>query len=222
MILTKIIVPEEVPEKIRDYLGILTGEAQDLRCAWGIFKDFSLDAEENIALANRTSPKFFRRIQCILFEHLIISVARFSDPQMQGKNRNLTFSDLFENDKVPQIETLKEKAKNIRDIRNKIIAHLDLDCGLNPDLLPNKGIIREIRECIELIDEIMEAAWQKWTNGSCPTFLPESIEILNSLKKAEAYDRLEKKGAVPENFWNYPEDLIQNFLGTFPKARKDC
>jgi hypothetical protein len=49
----------------------------------------------------------------------------------------------------------------------------------------------------------------------------ETIEILNCLQKTEVYDRLEKKGVVPENLWNYPEDLIQNFLGTFPQARKD-
>lgn len=49
----------------------------------------------------------------------------------------------------------------------------------------------------------------------------ETVEILNCLQKAEIYDCLEKKGAVAENLWDYPGDLIQNFLGTFRQARKD-
>jgi hypothetical protein len=222
MILTTFEVPTSVPEPIRKYLGLLSGESQDLHCAWGIFKDISVDAHDNIALINKTSPKFFRRLQGVFFEHLIIGVARFTDHQMQGKNRNLSLVELFEGGKIPQLDSLERKSKNIREIRNKIVAHLDLDCGLDPSLLPNKGTIREIRESIELIEEIIEMAWQKWAGGSSPTFVPETIEILNCLKKAEVYDRLEAKGFVPENYWNYPDDLIQNFLGSSPKARKDC
>jgi len=221
MILTTIEIPGNVPEHIRNYLGLLTGEAQDLFCAWGIFKDISVDAEENIALINKTSPHFFRRVQCVLFEHLIIGVARLSDPQMQGKNRNLTFADLFEGGKMSQLKALEEKARNIREIRNKIVGHLDLNCGIDPSLLPNKGTIREIRESIELIEEIIEMAWQKWTGGSFIPFLQETVEIFNCLKKAEVYDRLEKNGSVPEFFWNYPEDWIQKFLATPQQPRKD-
>jgi hypothetical protein len=223
MILTTVNI-EDAPENIRKPLGLLTGEAQDLFCAWTIFKDITVNVPETIVLINKTSPLFFKRVQSILFEHLIIGVARLTDPSSQLGHRNLTLHDLFDGQKPTQFAELEKTASNIREIRRKIVGHLDYECGIDPSSLPNKGIISEIRKSLELIEQIIELAWDKWTGsvysissmGSSAT-----IEILNCLQKAEVYDRLEKKGAVPENFWNYPEDLIQNVLGTLPQAQKD-
>jgi len=221
MILTTVKI-EDAPENIREPLGLLTGEAQDLYCAWQIFKDISIEVPETIALINKTSPFFFIRIQNLLFEHLIIGVARLTDPPSQFGHRNLTLHDLFDGEKPVQIGELEKTASNIREIRRKIVGHLEYECGIDPSSLPNKGIIAEIRKSLELIEEILELAWGKWANGVYSISNAagsESIEILNCLQKAEVYDRLEKKGAVPENLWNYPEDLLQDFLGTLPQAR---
>jgi hypothetical protein len=223
MILTTVKI-EDAPEHIHEQLGLLTGEAQDLYCAWQIFKDISIEVPETIALINKTSPFFFKRMQNLLFEHLIIGVARFTDPQLQGKNRNLTLHDLFEKDTPPQLAELEKTACNIREIRNKIVGHLDYKCGLDPTSLPNKGIIREIRESIELIEQVIEIAWQKWASGVysiSSIALSETVEVVNCLQKAAVYDRLEKAGHVPENFWNYPEDWIQKFLATSQQHRKN-
>jgi hypothetical protein len=223
MILTTVKI-EDAPEHIREPLGLLTGEAQDLYCAWEIFKEISIDTTENIALINKTSPFFFRRLQNLLFEHLIIGVARFTDPQTQRGHRNLTLHDLFDGDEPARLGELEKMASNIREIRRKIVGHLDYKCGIDPSSLPNKGIIAEIRKSLELIEQLIEIAWGKWTNSVYSISSmgsSETVEILNCLKKAEIYNRLEKKGVVPENLWNYPEDLIQNFLGAFSRARKE-
>lgn len=223
MILTTFNI-EDAPEKIRKPLGLLTGEAHDLYCAWQIFKDISIDVPATTALINKTSPFFFIRVQNILLEHLIIGVARLTDPPLQFNHRNLTFHDLFDGEKPLQIEELEKSATNIREIRRKIVGHLDYECGIDPSLLPNKGIITEIRKSLELIDEILQLAWERWT-GNIYTIssiaASETVEILKCLQKAEVYDRLEKSKAVPEGLWNYPEDLIQNFIGTLAQGRKN-
>ena len=113
MILTTVKI-EDAPEKIREPLGLLSGEAQDLYCAWQIFKDISIDVPETIALINKTSPFFFKRIQNILFEHLIIGIARLTDPPSQCGHRNLTFHDLFDGQKPAQLMELEITASNIR------------------------------------------------------------------------------------------------------------
>jgi hypothetical protein len=193
-------------------LGLLTGEAHDLYCVWQIFKETSIEVPETIDLINKTAPLFFKRIQKLLFEHLIIGVARFTDPQEQGKNRNLTLYALFDAEIPAQLEELGTTAKNIREIRKKIVAHLDLKAGIDPSCLPNRAIISDIRKSIELIEAIIEIAWEKWAGSILGANCSETIEILNCLQKVFAYDRLEKKGIVPEGFWNYPKDMAENYL----------
>jgi HEPN superfamily AbiU2-like protein len=223
MILTTVNI-EDAPENIRKPLGLLTGEAQDLFCAWTIFKDISIEVPETIALINKTPPFFFIRVQNILFEHLIIGAARLTDPPSQSGHHNLTLHDLFDGQKPTQLVELEAMAGNIREIRRKIVGHLDYKCGIDPSSLPNKGIIAKIRKSLELIDEILQLAWERWT-GNIYTIssmgATETNEILKCLQKAEIYNRLEKNKAVPEGLWNYPEDLIQNYLGTLPQAWKD-
>ena len=223
MILTTVNI-DDAPENIRQPLGLLTGEAQDLYCAWLIFKDISIDVPETIALINKTSPFFFKRIQNILFEHLIIGVARLTDPPSQFGHRNLTLHDLFDGQKPSQLNELETTASNIREIRRKIVGHLDYQCGIDPSSLPNKGIIADIRKSLELIEAILQLAWERWTGniyGISSVAASETIEILKCLQKAEIYDRLEKNKVVPEGLWNYPEDLIQNFIGALPHSQKN-
>jgi hypothetical protein len=163
------------------------------------------------------------RIQQILFEHLIIGVARLTDPPLQFRHRNLTLNDLFDGQKPVQIEQLATTASKIRTIRQKIVGHLDYESGIDPSSLPNKGIISDIRKSLELIEQIIQLAWEKWTGnvysissmGSSVT-----IELLKCLQKAEIYDRLEKNKIVSEGLWNYPEEWIQKFLATAQQAPK--
>lgn len=184
MILQKVEVPESVPVHIRQPLGLLTGEAQELHCVFLTFQELYEKSRGNIPLLNQTAPKFFGRIKYILFEHLIIGIARFTDPEIQGKNRNITLRDLFDGTKPPELEELQRKAKNIRTIRKKIVAHLDRDSGLDTTLLPKERIFRDVRESIELIDAIIIIAWKKWTGQEFVMHGSDAPELLSSLKKA--------------------------------------
>jgi hypothetical protein len=213
MILKKIDVPESVPANIREQLRLLTGEVQDLVTDWQIFEQIS--AQENMSLMNNTAPEFFRRIQEVLFEHLIIGIARLSETPQQGGKQNLTFDHLFF-DKPAELDKLIEfvgKAPNIRRIRNKLVAHLDFACGLDSNDLTDNKTLTEIKESIELMEAIIERAWLKWTKGSFVVTHP-GPEIFNCLQKAVVYDVLEVKGKVPPNFWNWPDDMRLDFFGT--------
>ena len=212
MILKKIEVPEDVPAHIREPLGLLTGQVQNLVTDWLLFEQIS--TQENMSLMNNTAPEFFRRIQEILFGHLILGIARLTETAQQGGKKNLTFDDLFF-DKPPELDRLFEfvkKAPNIRKIRNKLIAHLDFLCGLDSNDLTDDKTFTEIKGSIELMEAIVERAWVTWAKGSFVMARP-GPEILNCLQKAAVYDVLEAKAKVPLNFWNWPEDMRSDFLG---------
>jgi hypothetical protein len=217
MILTFQAVPEAVPEAFRKPLELLTGEVRDLYSVrlllWDLWINSPGEQNPNIRLILDTAPDFFVRMRSILYEHLIGGIARLTDPPAIGKNQNLTFNSLFPSQKPPAIATLQQEAEPIRIIRHKIVAHLDHAAGLNPGMLPNDQTFRKIRVCIGLMDEIIGLAWKQWTNGGTlgkPD--SDSMEIMNCLQKAEAYDILEREGLVMPDFWNAPEDIRREYL----------
>ncbi len=212
MILTTVNVPDCVPDRLKKQLELLTGEVQDLHCARCLFWDLCIEAPENVKLIRRTAPYFFKRLQSILLEHLIL-VARLTDPPSTGKNRNLGLADLFLGTKPPQIAALATESADMREIRNKIVAHLDWKVGLDPSTLPGDKIFRKIRTCTKLMAEVIDSVWQQWADGGYTMPNSDAMEITNCLGKALAYDQLEQEGVVVENFWSAPEDMKQEFLG---------
>jgi hypothetical protein len=225
MILSHLEVPNTVPETVRKPLGILTGEVRDLSCVRQIFWDLCINPPDapnpNLRLTHDTARVFFFRLRCVLLEHLIIGIARLTDPAKGRKKgqENLTFSALFGKNKPAQIRALQVEAEDIRLIRNKIVAHLDSAAGLDPSGLPNKKILRKIRSCVDLMVEIIGLAWSEWVGGTLPNPDREFAEIENCLKKALAYDMLERAGVVKQNFWAAGEDLKADFLKTIQDKR---
>jgi hypothetical protein len=218
MILTKIEVPESVPEHLKDPLSLLTGEVQDLHCARTLFWDLFIDAQDNIDLMHKTAPYFFRRFQAILYEHLILGIARLTDPPSTCRNRNLTFTDVFEEPLPEEIARLNSAAKDIRSIRNKIVGHLDFEVGLDTSKLPNQKF-RRIKECTELMVKLVNLAWSRWGNGAhCPkfeSFVSESMDITNCLKRSLAYGELVKAEIIPpslRDYWNASDDMKRHLL----------
>jgi len=212
MILTNVEVPAYVPEHIKKTLGLLTGEVQDLHLARCLFWDLCIDRPETVTLINRTAPRFFRRLQTILFEHLVLGIARLTDPLSPAWNRNLGLRDLFLNSAPTQLDALQAQAADIRKIRGKIVAHLDWRIGLDPSGLPGDKIFHKIRACTDLMVEVINLAWVQWADGGFTMLDSDAMEITNCLKKAAAYDEIEKAGGIMQDFWNAPTDMKQEFL----------
>jgi hypothetical protein len=184
MILTTINVPDCVPEGIRGPLGVLTGEAQDLRWAFLTFQELYNSSSGNIPLLNLTAPKFFLHLKSLLFEHLLVGISRLTDPPGQGSHSNLTFCKLFDGNPPSELLKLEATAKPLREIRNKIGVHLDLQCGLDTTSLPNKGIYVAIIESVTLIQTIIDLAWQRWTADGFTMCESDAPELLSCLKKS--------------------------------------
>ena len=217
MILTTVQVPDSVPERLKRPLGLLTGEVQDLHIARCLLWDLCIDAPENVKLINGTAPYFFKRLQSILIEHLILGIARLTDPSLTAGNKNLGFADLFAGSAPTQLADLQSQAADIRKIRSKIVAHLDWKAGLDPSTLPGDKIFRKIRACTDIMVEIINLAWMQWVGGELTMPDSDAVEITNCLEKSVAYDVLEREGLVIQDFWNAPHDMRQEFLR---KARR--
>ncbi len=207
MILTNVEVPHCVPAQMKKPLGLLTGEVQDLHLARCLFWDLCMDQPDTVQLINQTAPHFFRRIQTILFEHLVLGIARLTDPPSTSGNKNLGLQELFVGVAPSQLAELQKEASNVRKIRSKIVAHLDWKVGLDPSGLPGDKIFRKIKACTDLMVAVINLAWIQWCDGGYTMPDSDAMEITNCLQKAVAYEQIEKQGLVMENFWNAPDDM---------------
>lgn len=123
------------PELGTDYHALwnhvveLHAELQEFRKLYG--------SAETIALLNDTAGQLFGTVRKVLWEHVLLYVARLTDDVGTGSRRNLTLLRLPEEIDDPvlkqHIEGLLAEAvpewRDVRTLRNKWLAHVDLYVG---------------------------------------------------------------------------------------------
>jgi len=70
----------EVPEEIRDLYESLDSEVSFVHAKWKLYRQLYGTSEERIELLNRTAGYFFGVVQQSLFEDVVISLCRLTDP----------------------------------------------------------------------------------------------------------------------------------------------
>ncbi len=110
----------------------LHGELQEFRKLYG--------APESVAVLNDTAGQFFGTVRKVLWEHVLLYVARLTDEPDSGPGRkNLTLRclpDLIDDPDLKRrvaelLSRAEPKWRPVRALRNKWLAHLDLYVGTN-------------------------------------------------------------------------------------------
>ena len=107
---------------------------------------------------------------------IILYLTRLTDPKKQGKHENLVLEQLLEHSDIKtkpellkelerQINALRDKSQNCRTIRDKSIAHQDLNRGLTQSS-PYAGIedVKVIEELLLMVNEFMKTVNQNLEN----------------------------------------------------------
>ena len=118
---------------------------------WQQYRILFAESEERIELLNGVAGFFFRVIQDVLFENVVLHIARLTDPTQSVGKDNLTLFRLAEFVKEPklalEVKSLAERAKAAatfaRDWRNRHLAHTDLALALGDQAKPLPPISRE-------------------------------------------------------------------------------
>jgi hypothetical protein len=141
----------------------LYNEVVWLHAKWLEYQKLYTHSAKRIDLLNNTAPFFFKVIQIVLWENVILHIARLTDPpQSPGKKelkKNLTLLRL---PLVIREQTLQEEIKSLvdeatskcrftRDWRNRRYAHRDLDLALN------RGVLALPKMNIQKVESVLEA-----------------------------------------------------------------
>jgi hypothetical protein len=152
----------------------LYNEVAWLHIKWNEYQELYGTSPERINLLNSTAPLFFKIVQDTLFEEVLLSLTRLTDPpKSQGKG-NLTIKI------IPELltegsfrETLgllilkaEQDADFARDWRNRHLAHRDVKIALGEEIKPlSLASRKKVGQAIKALADVLCAISQKYFNS---------------------------------------------------------
>lgn len=117
----------------------LYNEITWLTFKWIEFKELYGTKESRFELMNKTAPFFFFTIQKVLWENLLLGVARITDPTVTMGKKNTTLKalgqyiqdDNFKSEIENDLNDILTESKFCRDWRNRWIAHMDYELAVD-------------------------------------------------------------------------------------------
>ena len=167
------LTPEEVKQEYIEKMGQPIGECfyslwneiVFIYTKWSEFLALYVEKPKRIELLNQVAPSFFRITQDLIWENILLSIARITDvPKSQKDKFNLTilqFPELitdqkFRNELLPLIKTAIESSDFCRDWRNRHIAHRDYYLAVNQSVTPLKeATVAKVRVALSSICKVM-------------------------------------------------------------------
>ncbi|MCC6603957.1 MAG: hypothetical protein IT327_12140 [Anaerolineae bacterium] len=168
---------------------------------------------KRIELLNEIAPSFFRDIQRLLWDQLIIGIGRLTDPHEQGKNRNLSLHILtklaqenkweFEAEINAKVEETCEAAKTIRTWRMKKVAHRDLPTAMSKGATLDSVNLAQVDRVLSSAGNAINLVYLSLTDTSWSWNLISSHdadELIHYMKLAAIYKDLESDSEEPLRF----------------------
>jgi hypothetical protein len=129
----------------------LCDEVTWLYAKWNQYRMLFAKSPGRIELLNYVAGFFFRVIHDVLWEDVVLHIARLTDPPQSVGKDNLTLLRLAEAVKEPalslELKNLAGQARATadfaRDCRNRRLAHRDLALAVDDQAMPLSGISRE-------------------------------------------------------------------------------
>ncbi|WP_439882152.1 hypothetical protein ACSX1A_03105 [Pontibacter sp. MBLB2868] len=208
---------EEVKQEMIDKMGIdfgslfysLRNELLWLTYRWIEFRELYGTKETRIEIMNSSAPFLFYTIQNVLWENLLLGVAKVMDrPESRGK-KNITFKSIplfikeqpFHDEIMSIFINLETESSFCRDWRNRWIAHKDHALSVDEGSAKPLEVATRLkfRTVLELMHELYNKVSLKYLGSQTAfEFLSSdrgAISLLNLLEKGLLYEqeRLKKK-----------------------------
>lgn len=178
------------PDQIKERFVVLMGDELGtiyyklynqvifLHHQWITYLELFATEKVRLEILNKSAPYLFYMIQNGLFENIVMSIARITDPPATGKFQNLTLSLLpkyivdenLKKEVELQIEWyVNTAAEFARDLRNKKFAHNDYDLHTGRAILQVPSKKDDIEIALRSIRNLMNSI-TKHFDGSMTIF----------------------------------------------------
>ncbi len=208
---------EEVRQEMIDKMGVefgslfysLRNELLWLTYRWIEFRELYGTKETRIEILNNSAPFLFYTIQNVLWENLLLGVAKIMDSPISMGKKNITFKsipsfikkDAFKEEILIILTQLERESMFCRDWRNRWIAHKDHALSVDKDIAKPLEVATRLkfRTALELMHKLYNNVSLNYL-GSQTAFEfmfsdRGAISLLNLLEKGLRFEQesLEKK-----------------------------
>lgn len=146
-----------------------------LHTKWLQFRTLYALSAERVSFLNTIASTFFGTVAVVMWDDVLLHIARLTDPPRSGGRKNLTLRRLAEmvpdamlrNDVEKLVQDLQEAASFARDWRNALVAHHDLDVALRTDARRLEDASREkVEKALEAIRVLLNEVLTRY--GEAP------------------------------------------------------
>ncbi len=193
-------------DELGSLFSFLWSDYLNLHQKWNEYIELFATDEKRLHILNETAPGFFRLVQDMLWQGILVHLCRISDSVEHSKKSNAVIRRmlLLAPDMVDQLEPLLLEVERstafAREARNKQLAHSDLDVALSQIDRPKLGSRSDIRSAIESIDQVMH------------------VVELRYLKTATAYNAIRNIGGA-KNLLYYLRERLRAQNGRMERLR---
>lgn len=201
-----------MPQPLRAHWDALDEEVKWLHGRWKIFRQLFGTSPDRIELLNRSAAAFFRIIQDVLMDSVQLTLSKLADRSQTAGRQNLTLDRLVADinslgdtalsSELNEILTeYRDRCAQMKNRRNKQLAHYDFDTLLNAKSTPIPGPSREeIENGLEALRRFMNTLQRKFTEAETAyhrIVLTTDGELLALvLKRGLRYQELVDRGVV--------------------------
>jgi len=129
----------------------LENEVTWLHAKWQEYRKLYAKSEQRVNLLNDSAAFFFRVVHEVLWDNILLHIARLTDPPTQGKFENSTLLCLPETvsdrglaDELRRlVQTALGRSQFAREWRNKRLAHQDLALAIDNKVEPLPSVSRQ-------------------------------------------------------------------------------
>ena len=167
------------------------------------YKKLFMVSQIRIELLNKTAPEFFRLLQEMFWDQMILRLARLTNPHKRGSDENLSAFILLKLDEennwgfADEIAKFLKEAKDIsvsiRKRRNKLVAHRDLPTAISIGAIQDPELnvtLDQIDKALVAIGRALNVVFLKLTNTTqiWDLISPQDVdELIGYLKFAMIY-----------------------------------
>lgn len=208
----------EIPKEV----DILRDDLVWVRHYYNQYKKLFMSGELRLELLNKTAPGFFILLQGMLWDQMIIRLARLTDSYRKGSDENLSMDILsklaeqngwsFSDEMKELLKEAKDIVKSVRKRRNKTIAHRDLSTAMSEGAISSPELavsLDQINKALSILEKAMNLVYENLAQATQTWNLIQSHdvdEVIYYLKRAMIYKDLEDA----EQDWLKHPTLWQN------------
>ena len=161
-------------EELGTAYHLLWNHCAHLHIRWEEFLEMFGKNPEEFEVMNAVAPGFFKSVQDISWESILLGLCRFADPAKVGQRKTLSL-DALQNFAASKevvglsalIEAARSKIKFAQDWRNRTIAHLDLEHAIDREAKPLAAASQmHVCEALAAIVAVLSAIDHRFTGRS--------------------------------------------------------